>query len=178
MTTFAAIDFETAHTEPDSACALAVVRVEEETLVAVRYHLLKPPPRDEFMFTDIHGITPEDVRGAPTFEEAWPFFVHLLEDVDFIAAHNAPFDKRVLKACLKVCETRLWESPSAPWLCTVQMARDVFGIYPTKLSDVCRELEITLDHHQAVSDAKACARIVSTAVDKGATMKRYYGGTL
>jgi DNA polymerase-3 subunit epsilon len=45
----------------------------------------------------------------------------------------------------------------------VRLARRVWGIYPTRLSDVCRRLGIPLRHHDAASDAEACARIVIAA---------------
>jgi DNA polymerase-3 subunit epsilon len=43
------------------------------------------------------------------------------------------------------------------------MARDIFGIYPTRLDCVCEALGIPLVHHRAASDAEACARIVLAA---------------
>ena len=41
------------------------------------------------------------------------------------------------------------------------------GIRPTKLPDVCRRLGIPLLHHDAASDATACARIVLAAEAEG-----------
>jgi len=46
------------------------------------------------------------------------------------------------------------------------MARDTFSIYPTRLDCVCRALGIPLVHHQAESDAEACAQIVLAARNK------------
>ena len=40
------------------------------------------------------------------------------------------------------------------------MARRAWNLRPTKLPDVCRHLGITLNHHDALSDALACAKIV------------------
>ena len=57
--------------------------------------------------------------------------------------------------------------PEQPFICTVQVARVVWNIYPTKLPDVCRRLRIPLTHHEAASDAEACARIVIAAVKRG-----------
>ena len=50
-----------------------------------------------------------------------------------------------------------------PFLCTVKLARATWNLYPTKLPDVCRHLGLDLDHHDAASDANACARIVVAA---------------
>jgi len=37
------------------------------------------------------------------------------------------------------------------------------AIYPTKLNMVCDYLEIPLKHHDALSDAQACAKILMAA---------------
>ena len=41
--TFVAIDFETADYGRDSACALALVRVEAEVIVQRAFHYIRPP---------------------------------------------------------------------------------------------------------------------------------------
>ncbi|MDF1564390.1 MAG: 3'-5' exonuclease [Deltaproteobacteria bacterium] len=166
--TFAAIDFETAHTERDSACALAVIRVEGGAVVAREVRLIQPPRRERWMFTDIHGIQLSDVASAPRFGELWPTFAPLLEGVAFVAAHNAGFDRGVLGASL---ERVGLEPPEAPFLCTVRLARRVFDIFPTKLPLVCEALRIPLQHHDPASDAEACAQIVIQAAAAGGRLE-------
>jgi DNA polymerase III subunit epsilon len=161
--TFAAIDFETADYGRDSACALAVVRVEGGVLVDRAVHLIRPP-RSEFVFSYLHGITWAHVRKAPSFGELWPEVSQRLQGIEFLAAHNASFDRSVLNAC---CAHAGLPSPPHPFKCTMQMARAVWGIYPTKLPDVCRHLGISLRHHDPGSDAEACARIMIAAMTSG-----------
>ena len=48
------------------------------------------------------------------------------------------------------------------------LARRHLGIYPTTLPDVCRRLRIPLRHHDPLSDAEACARIVIAALRRPA----------
>ena len=55
MTTFVAIDFETANHRGDSACALGLVRVEDGAVTAAESLLIRPPDRN-FSFTWVHGI--------------------------------------------------------------------------------------------------------------------------
>jgi DNA polymerase-3 subunit epsilon len=153
---FCAIDFETADHGRDSACAVGLVRVEGGRITR-RLHRLIRPPRSRVLFTWIHGITWEDVRQAPTFAEVWPELAEFVEGSAFLAAHNAPFDRSVLRAC---CRAARLEEPPLPFECTVQLARRLWRIRPTKLPDVCRHLAIPLRHHEALSDAEACARIV------------------
>ena len=54
----------------------------------------------------------------------------------------------------------------------VRLARAQWRIYPTALPDVCRHLRIPLRHHDAKSDAEACARIVLAAEAEGWRMYR------
>lgn len=163
MTRFAAIDFETASHGRDSACAMGVVIVERGRIVERLYELIRPPSR-QFTFTYIHGLSWEDVKHAPSFDAVWTGIARELAGVEFIAAHNAPFDKGVLGAC---CATYEMPAPEQPFVCTVRLARAQWDIHPTKLPDVCRHLGIDLRHHQADSDAEACARIVIAAEQAG-----------
>jgi DNA polymerase-3 subunit epsilon len=159
---FVAIDFETADHLPDSACALGMVRVEEGRVVSRAYRLIRPP-RPSFAFTWLHGIGWEDVRHEPAFAEVWKELSVMLEGVGFLAAHNAPFDRGVLRAC---CAAAGLAPPQLPFECTVQVARRTWGIYPTKLDHVCRALGIPLRHHHAASDAEACAQILIAAAQE------------
>lgn len=163
MSTFAAIDFETANHSRDSACAVGVVVVSNGRIVD-RYHQLIRPPSRDFVFTNIHGISWNDVARAPTFDSAWSAISQRIRGISFLAAHNAPFDKGVLNAC---CYTYGLPVPTSPFVCTVSVARSQWSLYPTKLPDVCRYLNISLKHHQADSDAEACAQIVIAAQKVG-----------
>lgn len=160
---FVAIDFETACNARDSACAVGVVRVSDGRIVGSAYHLIRPPSR-EFRFTWVHGITWADVESERDFGQIWPEIAPLFDGVDFISAHNAGFDRGVLSAC---CAAYGLSAPSIPFLCTVQLARDLWQLRPTKLPDVCRFLAISLDHHRADSDSRACAEIVIAAQQDG-----------
>ncbi|MGF1608579.1 MAG: 3'-5' exonuclease [Kiloniellales bacterium] len=163
MTSFAAIDFETANYDRDSACAIGVVVCAEGRIVERQHHLIRPPS-ERFVFTYLHGIGWEQVAAAPSFGELWPTLRPLLRQVDFLAAHNASFDRSVLHAC---CQSHGLPALRKSFTCTVDLARRQLSIYPTKLPDVCRRLRIDLRHHQADSDAEACARIVLAAEQEG-----------
>jgi DNA polymerase-3 subunit epsilon len=163
MQRFAAIDFETADYGPDSACALAVVQGEGRRIVGTSSYLIRPPRR-EFAFTWLHGISWRDVADQPTFAELWPRLQRELAGVDVLVAHNAAFDRGVLHAC---CQRAKVEPPPHDFHCTVKIARHVWGLRPANLPAVCRHLGIPLDHHRAESDATACARIFIAALRTG-----------
>ncbi|MBL8207999.1 MAG: 3'-5' exonuclease [Blastocatellia bacterium] len=156
---FVAIDFETADFGRDSACSVALVRVEGNEIVA-KTHALIRPPRSRFQFTYIHGITWEQVKNQPTFGELWPEMAPFLSGADYFVAHNATFDKGVLEVC---CLKAGLQPPPLPFRCTVKLARQVWRLPSNKLNLVCEHLNIPLKHHDALSDAEACARIVLEA---------------
>jgi DNA polymerase-3 subunit epsilon len=161
---FVAIDFETADHGPDSACAIGLVRASEDGILTRRYYLVRPP-RQSFFFSDIHGITWEKVRDQPTFADLWPKIKEFVLGAEFLASHGAGFDRRVLRTCCKEAKTL---SPNIPHICTLKLARSTWGIHPTDLPGVCRHLGLRLNHHDALSDAEACAGIVISAHRSGA----------
>ena len=157
--TFVAIDFETADYGRDSACQVGLVRVDAGQITCRESRLIRPPRRD-FVFTYIHGIAWKDVALAPRFAEVWTELCPILDGAEFLVAHNAAFDRAVLRAC---CSGSDLPVPVQRFECTVSLARTVLGIYPTTLPDVCRHLRLKHTHHDALSDAEACARIVIAA---------------
>ena len=171
MHRFAAIDFETADFGRDSACALAVVRVEGRRILGVSHHLIRPPRR-EFVFTYLHGISWEDVKDEPTFAELWPTLRRELDDAQFLVAHNAAFDRSVLHAS---CARAGVAPPAHDFHCTVKIARQVWGLRPANLPAVCAHLGIPLHHHRADSDAAACARIFIEALRCGGALPPVLG---
>ena len=156
---FVAIDFETADYLPDSACAVGLVRVEGMQIVQ-RATVLIRPPRQRFIFTYIHGITWAMVAEQPCFAEAWPQLAPILDGAEFLAAHNAHFDRRVLSAC---CAAAGLTVPEQSFVCSLQLARRTWRERYNDLASVCLRLGIGLKHHDAGSDAEACARIVIAA---------------
>jgi DNA polymerase III subunit epsilon len=162
--TFVAIDFETADHGPDSACAIGLVRASDDRILTRKYYLVRPPRRS-FFFSDIHGITWEKVCDQPTFAVLWPEIQELILGAEFLASHGASFDRRVLKSCCQVANIL---SPQIPHVCTVKLARNTWGIHPTNLPMVCSHLGLRLNHHEALSDAEACAEIVIAARRCGA----------
>ncbi len=163
---FVAIDFETANYDGNSTCEVGLVKAVGEGIVSEHSFLIRPPSR-EFVprFTELHGIAWKDVRHAPTFHDLWPDIYRIIEDAEFLAAHNASFDQRVLAS---TCEHYAITAPSTPFVCSMTTARNLWSIRPTRLPDVCSALEIPLGkHHRALDDARACAKIILRAHSHG-----------
>ena len=153
---FTAIDFETANYHRNSACQLGVAVVEAGKIVHSQSWLIKPPS-PLFVFTYLHGIDYTMVKHQPTFGELWPSVRHYIEN-RIIAAHNATFDISVLVAALNHYGLRV---PQFQVIDSLTIARRTWPELPNhKLDTVARLLSCDLQHHDAKSDAVACAQIV------------------
>ncbi len=161
---FVAIDFETADWRADSACAVGLVRVENLKVVAKEVVLIRPP-RSRIVNSFVHGITWPMVREAPFFGEIWPKLAPILAGATAFVAHNASFDRKVLHTC---CTAAGLPVPALPFVCTVHVARKKWNQRPNNLPSVCARLGIGLKHHDAGSDAEACARILIAAYEPAA----------
>lgn len=149
MESFTAIDFETATPDPASICQIGFVRVERGEVVVTIDQLVQPPSNRYFYKnTEIHGITPEDTRKAPTFDQVWPTISHLIED-QVVVAHNVGFDVNCLRSTLAYyrCAQPVFEE------------RCTRLIFRRGLSYLSKKYKIPLSHHNAASDALACARL-------------------
>lgn len=160
MKRIVAIDFELANRHYLSACALGIVVFEEGVLVYEQGFLIKPPKQyNTFIpeFIAIHNIQPNDVLSAMPFNALYQLLQPYFNDATLVA-HNAPFDMQILKQLLLYYNI---EIPSVSYTCTVLLSRKLFSnLANHKLNTVANHLKISLDHHQAHSDAKACMHIV------------------
>jgi DNA polymerase-3 subunit epsilon len=163
---FTAIDFETANGASASPCAVGLVKVAEGKIVDTFSTLIKPPyPNDWFATGNIgvHGIHPQDVVDAPTWAEALEEMLVFIGSDDLIA-HNAGFDMGVLKASAALIE---YELPDLRYGCSLVMARKTYNLDSYRLNQVAYAIgHEEFDHHDALADSDACARIVIHMADR------------
>lgn len=158
---FAAIDFETATAQRSSACALGIAVVDDGHIVDEQSWLIRPPHNEYDDFnTWLHGISAADTKDAPAFDEVWSQATALTGD-RVLVAHNAAFDMSVVRHSAIFCD---YTPPEASFLCTYRLARSCWpDLGSWRLPDVCEALGIgDLNHHDALSDARAAARVLLT----------------
>jgi DNA polymerase III subunit epsilon len=155
--TFTAIDFETAIGH--HPCSVGIVCVENGQIVDQFVSLIQPPDNYYSPYTiAVHGITPEQTENAKTFDAVYPEIAKRLAG-KVVVAHNESFDRNVLQKTMALHHLDYDELDIAPrWECTMKIYKQK-GIKPTKLSDCCRLMNIGLQHHEALSDARACAML-------------------
>ena len=156
---FTAIDFETAKGH-DSPCAVGIVTIKNGQITDEYYTLIKPPNNEYTTYTiQVHGITPHDTENSPVFAEVYPEIKKRLQN-QIVVAHNVAFDRSVLQKTmiansLDYCELNI----SNNWRCTMKLCK-ANKKYPSgKLNECCAIEGIKLNHHEALSDAKACAEL-------------------
>ena len=156
---FIALDFETANSCRESICSVGMAIVENGKVVKTVDRLVKPAP-DYYndINISVHGITPDMTEKEPTFCELWedlkPYFDHRI-----MVAHNASFDFSVLRNTLDYYNI---EYPTLSYYCSMLLSRRAFpDLINHRLPTVCRYMEYdNLIHHNAQSDAEACAYIM------------------
>ena len=160
LTSFAAIDFETANHEPTSICSVGVVVVRDGQ-VAERYYSLVRPEPDYYngINTQVHGLTARDTQGARPFPDVWAEVAPLVAGLPLVA-HNKAFDERCLKAAFRCY--RMDYPDGYVFHCTCLASRRQLGrtLPNHQLQTVAAYCGYDLtDHHHALADAEACAAI-------------------
>jgi DNA polymerase-3 subunit epsilon len=146
---FISLDFETA--KPHCPCQIGIVVVQHGEIVERLCELIRPPGNEYGFFEKlVHGITPRKTANSPAFPEVWERVKHLF-DGQTVVAHNAGFDRSVLRKALEYYN--LPYPNIAAWHCTYQMT-------DFKLNIACQLYNIPFSrHHDALADAEACANL-------------------
>lgn len=155
------VDSETTGVGPtDKAVEVAGFYCVDNEIVKSYQSLVNPgipiPPEA----SAVHHLTDEDVADAPDIEEAMvPFFD---EEFDFVVAHQASFDKRMMPFA------------NAPWACSLKMARAVYPnatmhknmylYYWLKLPKLVHS--IGLNAHRALFDSEATTHLFQHLLTK------------
>ncbi|BDS50684.1 3'-5' exonuclease [Rhodoluna lacicola] len=163
---FTAIDFETANGSPASPCAVGLVRVRDGKIAESLAFLIQPPvPHDWFHAGNIkvHGIRPSDVDGAATAAEALALMLGFI-GTDTLIAHNAPFDMGVLRSTAAHIGVDL---PALRYACSLAISRKTYNLESYRLNSVAYAVgHEEFNHHDALADSDACARIILHAADR------------
>ena len=166
----AVIDFETTGRDPqvDRVIEIGIV-VFEGGQISKREGLLVDPtipiPEES---RAVHGITDEELEGAPVFGAVLPRVVELLQG-KLPVAYNADFDRQFLHCEVDRSKSKLTASELPPalqkevvWVDPLVWAREVLKeLKSRRLGDVAKHLGIPLETaHRAVGDAEATGHVL------------------
>jgi DNA polymerase-3 subunit epsilon len=104
------------------------------------------------------GISQAMVDGAPSLEDVLPELAERLRG-RVLVAHNAPFDRRVLRQAFARIGL---DWPAPPVICTAALARMMLPLQRKRgLGVLADALGIEVDlAHRALADAETCARVL------------------
>lgn len=164
MDSWVAFDFETANEHRGSPCQVGLVAVEGGQIVERLEFYIRPP---EFRFSGfnvaLHGITPDMCEDAPEWGDALATILKFTNGRPLVG-HYAAFDTGVIR---DTCDALEMEWPDLDYACTLVISRRTWTELPSHslpfVAARCGVLEF--DHHDALADAEATARIALAAME-------------
>lgn len=160
---YTVFDFETATTKR-MACQLGLVIVKDNKIIDEKVWLIQPP--DNFYNQScikVHNITEADTCDCDDFECLWVNEISHYFENKIIVSHSLDFDKDVLKKNLKYYGLEIPDF--AGEICTYKISK-------SKLIDLVKYFEIDVsEHHNALFDAKVCAKTLIAHLN-GDTFKK------
>ncbi len=156
-------DTETTGLDPmagDRVIEIAALELMGDLPTGRRFHKFVHPGRDiPEEAARVHGITLDQLKDAPLFDEVADALLEFLAD-DPLIAHNAAFDFSFLNAEF----SRLARPPldAARMVCTLELARQRFPGMPNSLDALCRRFGIDLSErttHNALLDCRLLAEV-------------------
>ena len=163
---FIAIDFETANRNRSSICQVGIAEFENGECIDNDSWLIDPGQDFDEICIGVHGITPEDVEGSPTFDEFYELELEPRLEGKIVVCHTS-FDRVALE---KACRRHRQRMPKVRWLDSATLARRVWpevsrsGFGLKNFATVM--LKIDFEHHDAGEDARAAGLIVLAAATK------------
>ncbi len=154
---FAAIDFELANGVRNSVCSVGIVVVENGKIVDEYYSLVRPPKNlYHWGNSRVTKIYAKHTKNSPNFLDIYPEIKKRLQGRNMVA-HNEDFDRDVLKVVMQYYGLDIKElNIPEKWECTVEIYK-AKEVESAKLNRLCKAYNIEIEHHNALSDARACA---------------------
>lgn len=150
----AVLDFETTGlsvASGDRVCEVAVVRGRPGGGRRRKFSQLIDPQRSmPALAQSIHGLGDAELSGQPRFSDVLPKLAAMCQGA-VVVAHNAPFDIGFLRAECHMADVPV--PPIGPVLCTLDLARHVFGFSKCSLEALARRTDTPQSTaHRALAD--------------------------
>lgn len=165
LSTFIAIDVETANADLASICAIGAASFVNGCVDARWYQLVDPQAPFDPINISIHGIQPEDVAGSPRFADLATHIAEML--IGKVVVTHTRFDRTAIH---RAAERSDVTPPNCIWLDSSALARRVWKDCATSgygLADLCRRIGHEFRHHDALEDAIASGAVLLAAMAHG-----------
>ena len=161
---FVAIDVETANADMASICALAMARFSSGSIAEEFYTLIDPQDFFDGMNVSIHGITAQEVVGAPTFGDVSKDMERLMNGG--VAVTHTHFDRVAIH---QAASRWAVSPPVCTWLDSARVARRAWAECAQSgygLAAVAKKIGYNFQHHHALEDAKAAGHVMLAAMSE------------
>ncbi len=159
---FVALDVETSGGASASICQIGLACVDRRNAIQTWSAYVDPLLPFARFNTELHGISAQTVRGAPTFAQIWPSLLPLLIRQPLV--QHSRFDEHAINAA---CKAHGVPKPRLVWHDSVTIARHAWpelkGNGGHGLASLKRHLDLDFRHHDAGEDARAAAMVVLLA---------------
>jgi len=154
---FVAIDVETANQDNSSICQIGLATFKDGVLVDKWESLIDPETYFSYTNIGIHGITEDQIIGAPKFYQVHEELKRRMEHK--FAVHHMPFDKSAIN---NVCSKYGLEHINTYWLDSAKVVRRTWTQFSKRgygLANISNYLGIRFMHHNALEDAIAAGKV-------------------
>lgn len=163
---FAVIDFETTglnynFRSPPMDEILSVAIVDQDGNEVFHTYCNTIKLKTWYKAQTIHGISPKDVKGYPTFVEIMPKVIEILSSFDYVISYNVPFEKFFLENYAQLYTPKDFSIQKIRW------GRDPMEMFMNYMnSNKFLSLETAAEHfgyhynaHDALEDARAALHV-------------------
>lgn len=161
---FVALDVETANPDLASICQIGLITFSGGKIAEQWQTLVNPEDYFDSINIQIHNITEDMTKSAPTFPTIADQVRRMLYQ-KIVVTHMA-FDKLALT---RVAEKYKLADIECKWLDSARVARRTWRQYRTSgysLANLSREFNIKFEHHNAQEDARAAGEILLKAIEE------------
>ena len=161
---FISVDLETANPRMSSICQIGIVAFEDGKEVAAEMRLVDPQDYFDPYCVAVHGITADQVRGAPHFSDLHEWLCQQTSG-EVVACHTH-FDRVALA---QACGKHSLHPLPCDWLDTSKVARRAWSQFSKSgygLANLARNFGITFQHHDALHDARTAGLILIRAMEE------------
>lgn len=149
------LDIKNPNTRGNSICAIAVVLVENDTVIDKKYTLINPEDGFDENNFEITGIDASQVQNAPTLKEYWNEIRDLLRE-NIIIGHNITYALAVLSRSLQRYDI---EVTDYRYSCTLELSRKYMKADSYKLESLMKMLGHEYHAHTGLDDALFCGEV-------------------
>lgn len=160
MDRYLVMDLENPNLRCNSICQIAYILIEDDHIIKQNVTYIDPEDYFDAQNIDVHGITEDQVVGAPALPEYWEENKDIFNNI--IVGHNIKYDLSVLS---KALDRYSIEVPSFDCVDTMELAKKYIDATYYKLEYLSLMTGYHYKPHDALEDVSACLHLFRHILD-------------